>query len=283
MASSRTRFSVPLGTFLAGVIVQLLAQELTTGLLDTPTRLIGAGLGGVILMIAILFLVVGTDVRERRQQILHVENTIATISQKLGISVEFIPDSPERDGMTYERTRQLISQAKKSLVFVDFWLETGSYREGYSGGPEKRNGYYDEILGQIRSRANQDLSGPPFHRRIIQLPSAPDGSGSIVLETDGAFDRYLRDCLRIQALTPQASVLKIAPPQIHMHFCVIDERYVVLPVLSSNPKVGGLRRHGALIFDDRGGELVGRLLKVYELLDAVAQPLEERHLPGSRA
>jgi hypothetical protein len=273
------RAIVLLAAFLAGALALLLADRLLGKALDTPTRVISAELGGVLIALVALILLISFDSRERARQIASLSTTIDSIARQFGLLVEFIPDHPgQEDGMSYERTRQLIARAEKNLVFVDFWVETGYYREGDEHVRQRRQSYYEEILSQIELRARHDVDGPPFHRRIVQLPKVIDPERGAGLSTDESFVDYLRQCLALQELAPRASVVKISQPHVHIHFVIIDMRYVVLPILTASPPGGGLRRYGALLFDDQAGDLVRRLMDIYGMLDAVAQPLEYRHL-----
>jgi len=227
----------------------------------------------------ILVVVITFDYAERVNQINDVAGAVERLSLQFGISVEFVADYPgENDGMTYERTRQLISSAQHSLVFVDYWTETANYREGEEQARARRNAYYGEILSQIELSARRNRDGAPFHRRIIQFPGLVDPDERVALSGDESFLGYTRQCLAYQEVWPRSTVVKICPPHVNMHFAVIDRRFVILPILTSSPRGGGLRRHGALIFEDRVGELVAKLMNIYAMLDAVALPLEERHM-----
>lgn len=163
------RVLVPVATFVAGVIVQLLTDRLTNKSITTSTRLIGASLGGLALVVAILAIIISFDYADRLRQINSLGQNIDHMIRKFGLSVEFIADHPGADdGLTYERIQQLIAKAKTSLVFVDFYTETAAYRTNRGVSYRRRRTYYAEILRQIELRSLRHTDGAPFHRRIIQ-------------------------------------------------------------------------------------------------------------------
>lgn len=273
-----TRVVVPVATFIAGVLAQLLADRLTSKSINTPTRIIGAAEGGLAIVIVILTIVIAFDYRDRLQQLNLLSDSMERISQRFGLSVEFVPDHPgPDDGMTYERTRQLISHAQRSLVFVDFYTESGAYRAPRGVSHGRRRSYYDEILRQIEARASQHIDGAPFHRRIIQADLS-ESQGRILLTGDDSFLTYLRKCIAYQESSARSTVVKICPPYVRMHFTIIDDRFVILPILTTSPLSKGLRRHGALVFEDLVGDLVKTLKTLYEMLDATARPLTRQEL-----
>jgi hypothetical protein len=278
------RVIVPVAIFIAGVLAQLLADRLTNKEVNTPTRIISVALGCVVVVLVVLAIVVSVDFSDRTHQLNLLTAKIEELSHRFGISVEFVSDHPgPDDGMTYERTRQLVSNAKRSLVFVDFWTETGTYRSDQEPTHDRRRTYYEEILNQIQTRTRHYMDGDtPFHRRIIQADLG-ESSARITLRGDDSFFEYLRQCLSYQAVSPRATVLKVCRPHIHLHFAIIDDRFVILPILTTDSSGQGVRRHGALIFEDRVGDLVSRLMYIFQMLDAAARPLTEGDIEHPRS
>jgi hypothetical protein len=275
------KVAVPIGTFVAGVLAQLLLDRLTNKSIDTPTRIMAAAIGGLAIVVVILIIVVAFDYVDRMHQINSISVDINGLTQRFGLSVEFMPDRLGRDdGMTYERTRQLISRAQRSLVFVDFYTESGSYRSARDAQRSRRRSYYSEILRQIDVRSHDHRDGTPFHRRMIQVDLAESG-GQLSYGGDDSFTSYLQRCLVYQEDSAKATVTKVCPPLVYMHFAIIDDRYVILPILTAVPLRPGIRRHGALIFEDLVGDLVKTLMNIYEMLDATAQPLTSRQIEQS--
>jgi hypothetical protein len=269
---------VPVSTFVAGVLAQLLAQELTSDLVDTGARIVAATLGGVVIVLVLLIVLISFDYSDRVHQQNTISHEIERLSARFGLSVEFVADeSGPDDGMSYDRMRQLVSQARRSVVFVDFWAE-GPHPLGQEHVRQRRASYYNEIVRQIELRMHSHVDGPPFHRRIVQVPRALGPNSRLSLPGDDSFLDYVSQCLELQERSPRTTAVKICSAQVHMHFAIIDGRYVVLPILATNHRQVGVRRYGALVFDDQVGRLVKELMNVYETLDAVAQPLEPRQI-----
>jgi hypothetical protein len=269
---------VPVSTFAAGVLAQLLAERLTSDLVNTSTRIVAATLGGVAFVVVLLIVLISFDYSDRVHQLNTISDTLEMLSRQFGLSVEFVADeSGPDDGMSYERMRQLVSKAHRSVVFVDFWAE-GPHPAGQEHVRLRRASYYDEIVRQIELRMHSHADGPPFHRRIVQVSRHLGPNSRLQLPGDDSFLDYISRCLALQELSPRTTVVKICSAQVHMHFAIIDDRYVILPILASNPRQGGVRRHGAVVFDDNVGKLVKELMNIYETLDAVAQPLEPRQI-----
>ena len=273
-----TRVAVPIATFVAGVLAQLLADRLTNRSINTPNRIIAAALGGLAIVVVILTIIIAFDYSDRLKQLNLLGDSMEQISRRFGLSVEFVPDHPgPDDGMTYERTRQIIAHAERSLVFVDFYTESGAYRTNRGVSHSRRRAFYEEILRQIDTRTGRHMDGAAFHRRIIQA-ELTESEDRIVLTGDDSYLLYLRKCVLYQEASARSTVVKICPPHVRMHFAIIDDRYVILPILTTGPGGAGLRRHGALIFEDLVGDLVKTLNTIYEMLDATARPLTRKEL-----
>jgi hypothetical protein len=269
---------VPFLTFISGIVVQLIFSDFSSKILTTADRVIICVLAAMLIVLVGLVLLLASENRERYQVRSEINARLEEISKKFGISVEFTPDNDGlTQGLTYLRTKELIERARKSLVFVDFWVATGDYLKDKPQAKDNRDLYYETILARIRAQPLR-TDGEIFHRRIVQMPElAVDGS-RFTLTADKRFASYLTSCLELQAEGQGRSLVKVAKPYVHAHFTIIDQRYVVLPILTSDPRKGGLRRHGALIFDDIQGNYVNQLMAIYSMIDAVASPLEEEHL-----
>jgi len=76
---------------------------------------------------------------------------------------------------------------------------------------------------------------------------------------------------------PRSCRLRRAPTTIQIHFTIIDERHVIIPIFTTNESER-LIRHGVLIFDDKQGDLVKSLNEIYETLDAQSQSIESDQL-----
>ena len=214
------------------------------------------------------------DYYDRVQQINSINKTIDHLTAEFGLSVEFVADEPgPNDGLSYERIRQLIAKAQRSIVFVDFWAEGSIHRIGQDNVRIRRAAYYDEIIKQIESRQRNHGDGPPFHRRIVQVSRLLSPASRLSLPGDDYFLSYISQCLDLQDQAPRTTVIKICRAQVYLHFAIIDDRYVVMPILTAGQGQTTVKRHGALIFEDHVGYLVRELQNIYSMLDAAAQPL----------
>lgn len=270
--SKLTSIAVGISTFLAGVLAQLIFDKLNNELVIF--------ISSALIMVSLIF-VVSIFVFETRDANRQIFDKLDAVTKKFGLTVDYVEDGlGEHEGMTYERTKQIIENAQSSLYFVDFWVQSGDYLQGKPLARNRRKEYYDAIIERIKKFQNYH-GDVPFHRRIIQLPSLKAGSSQFNLSADPIVSEHIRDCLNIQSDSQKLSVLKVAPPHIHTHFAIIDQRFVIWPILTSNPRGGGLKRHGIIIFDDPQGQFVQRMMSIYNMIDAVAQPFEVHHLEPS--
>ncbi len=268
---------VPGFTFLVGILAQIIFDRLGNQFAQNDALIIEITLLAVVMvnvaLIIVLSMVFGQAVDERRE----LFDRFDRMTRRFGLSAEFVEDGPgENGGKTYEATRYLIEKAQRSLFFVDFWVQSHDYHLKDSNTKRRRQEYYDAIITQIEKHASNP-GETPFHRRIVQMSDADHKPGADNISADPVYAECLRRSLTIQQSNPKASVLKVAPPYFHTHFAIIDERYVVWPVLTSSPKGVNLKRHGAIIFDDPTGRFVQRLIAVYNMIDAVAKPFEVYH------
>ena len=112
-------------------------------------------------------------------------------------------------------------------------------------------------LKSLRKNGN----GPIF-KRIVQMPNREAQIGKEPL-----FCNHLRECINEHNSEASTCFVKKAPLYYNLHFCIIDSRYVVWPILATHPTSKGLRRAGALIIDDRGGRFVKHLNDIFNDID----------------
>ncbi len=273
--------AVPLATFLVGVLAPVVFEAVATRIVTSADMLISGILAVVVVLLLLLIVTIGALTQQTQRDKTLVLAQLERLSRQFGLRAEYVEEQRGKEGgMTYERTRELIEQSQSSLVFVDFWVQTGNYYKRQPAARQRRQAYYQAIVDQIEKHADSTHDGH-FHRRIVQLSETEDGR-SPDIAADDLFSRYLARCIHIQERSPRATLIKSAPPYIHTHFAVIDGRYVVWPILTSNPLGGGLRRHGALFFDDPSGLFVAGLMSIYDMIDAVAEPYTREHLAPSR-
>jgi hypothetical protein len=139
------------------------------------------------------------------------------------------------------------------LLFVDWWVESSEYGESSA-----RQDYYQAITDRIRNYHKENPASRRgfFHERIIQMPK---GATLDVLTNDKVYSEHIKDCVELEAEVGRSiTAVHRASPFTHVHFAIIDDRYLVQPILTTGEN--GLQRHGAVIFADPTGELI----KVYE-------------------
>ncbi len=253
----------PVGAFLIGLFVPIALDSQIRNLLPDGWTVLLSILVAVLVMQGISIVLLATTFSEFKQDRSVITTQLDEMGRRFGLRVEFVEEDDDTNaGKTYEATTRLIQRAKTSLLFVDFWVKTSNYHERVPSAKGKRQEYYDAIIEQIRNHKNH--SGErPFHVRMIQKPQD--------IEADPVYSAHLKACCQIQDQYQTVSVIKIASPHIHAHFAIIDERFVVWPILTSGFKGGSLRRHGALIFDDPNKYLVNQLKAIYTMLDTVAR------------
>lgn len=272
---------VPVITFLAGVVVPIIFDKLTNGAFNEQQLTLLIILSFVLVLVA-LIIANATFFREthsgqetiisEQKQII---SSIELLAQRFGLVIEFIKEPLENSGITYERTRQLIENAQESLVFLDAWVQTTDYFFGTPLAQQKRQAYYNAILKQIEKHEHD---GDTFHRRIIQVSKPFNELDTFVMMGGTVFIDYIKRCLKLHKNSPATCVVKIAPLFLQAHFVIIDQQYVVWPLLTYTPRGRGLQRHGAMIFHDPLKQFVPLLMEIYNRIDSEARPFQLHHL-----
>lgn len=259
---------VPACTFTIGVT----ATILITDYLEKHDPVLFA-LAGVLLLLSMLVALSVKVLYTNEESLASINEQVVRLVNRTGLSVEYIPDGTT--GQSYRRAAMLIENAKESLTFVDMWEPFEQYHTGSPARLEARQHFYQAIIGQVEHHKN---SQEMFHRRIVQVP--PEYADQPVpFALDPYFDDYLRYVITIQATHYEACSVRITPIHvIKTHFIIIDRRYIILPVLTTEAATNKQIRHGALFFDDRDGDLFRSLRGIYRAIDVQAYPLTERHL-----
>ena len=166
------------------------------------------------------------------------------VESRFAITARYISDDGVHGGgRTYTETQELIERANESLIFVDWWVGSSNYDES-----RERKDYYKAITERIRNyRDENSVSGRSFtHKRIIQMPK---GTSLSVLKKDKVYAEHISECVQLEARVGRGiTEVSRASPFTHLHFAIIDRKYLVQPILTTDP--GGLKRHGAIIFAD---------------------------------
>jgi hypothetical protein len=89
----------------------------------------------------------------------------------------------------------------------------------------------------------------------------PKGTNLEVLTHDKVYAEHIKNCVELEAVVNRGiTTVYRASPFTHIHFAIIDDRYLVQPILTTDP--GGLKRHGAIVFTDPTESR--KLIEVYE-------------------
>jgi hypothetical protein len=190
---------------------------------------------------------------------------------RFGLTAEYIDDSAR----TYRRTQELVETSKESLTFVDWWVASCEYNK-----TQERKDYYQAITARIEkhleaSRDGRGASGDFSHRRIVQVPEGVDLENvSSVLSKDGVYWEHLEKCVELQEDNEGITSVSIARLFTHTHFAIIDDLYLVEPILTTGKR--GLARHGAIFYTDPHGELINRYKQMIRMFHE--RTVEEEHI-----
>jgi len=187
------------------------------------------------------------------------------------LTARFVLDGEANEsGKTYQETTRLINEANESLYFVDYWVQTPNYEgevqtESGAAKHKRRSEYYKAIERKIEEFRKG--GGSKKHKRIIQVPA--QNHGEIDFSRDETFATHIKTCLEIQKTNAETtSVRKADRSRLHTHFSIIDSTHIIWPILTIDES--GIKRHGAILFEDASGDLVGCLMNLFDKLDGSA-------------
>ena len=197
---------------------------------------------------------------------------IDRLGLRFGLTAEYIDDGAR----TYRRTQELVENAKESLTFVDWWVASP---DGDRRSPA-RTDYYQAITDRIEkhlkaSRDDTGARGDFSHQRIVQVPEDVNLENvASVLKKDTVYWEHLKKCVELQEDNEDITSVYIARPFTHTHFAIIDDKYLVQPILTTGKS--GLRRHGAIFYTDPHGELIKRYKEMMRRL--YKHTVEKEHI-----
>lgn len=190
---------VPIITFSAGVIVPILFDRLTKGVVNEQQLTLAVLLGFLLVLIALIIVnaIFFRESHDVQKEVItgqrNIQNHLEELAYEFGLGVEFIVEEAGNEGITYEKTRQLIEGAQDSLVFLDAWVQTKDYFLGTPLAAQRRQAYYDAIIQQIENHKHE---GKQFHRRIIQMTGSQTDINHYVLVAGSVFLEYMKKCVR---------------------------------------------------------------------------------------
>jgi hypothetical protein len=242
--------------FFAGIFATMIFHTYVTEAMSDNVRVTWGIVAFLALMVSlaiILIAIVGQEALKNQKTILK------EFDEKFGLKAQFVRDEGD-SGYSYKRTQEYIENSHKDMIFVDSWVKCSSYDD-----TQPRIEYYRAIEKQIESmlgarHPGQDWTGDPFYHRIIQLPQGVQPSD---ITQDKVYAEHLKKCAKLQKNRKEIIRVDMAKPFTHINFGIIDDRYFVQTIMTTN---GKLKRHGAIIFTDPEGELIKRYKAIIQHL-----------------
>jgi hypothetical protein len=258
---------IPIGTFILGIFVQVLFDQFLSSRSLMPLTT------AVILLSLVIILI---WLRQAETRFDSIDNQLINLIDLAGLNGKFIEDGAK--GESYLLSTELIEKAQTSILYVSSWEPFDIYQAndtdimiGDSDIVKARREFYHTLIRQVE-RHKDDIT--PFHRRIVQTPKEYEGK-TLPYYLDQIFYYYLENMARIQAQSPSSCTIKRVTSRINLHFIVIDNKYIIIPILTHEKKVLQAR-HGAMFLEDttKDRKLANCLIHIYWTLDPDAEPIK---------
>jgi hypothetical protein len=271
MTSKRLyRILLPTVTFLGGVFIQLLLERwVSLGIVTT--------LSLVLVLISLAFLFTASlhilESIESKFRIVdkNLSSKFEIVNEKLieifnhsGLTVNCIEDGKEE--ISYFRASELINNAKLSLTIVSPWHPFREWQ--VNTATEGQTHYYQALVRKITEHQN---SKSIFHRRIIQVPKEYENN-PLEFAKETPFFNCIKHSVTVQTLHPRSCQIRKCPSLLNIHFTIVDQRYIIMPIFTLNQNQR-MERYGALIYDDVGRNFVNYLESIYSILESLSQPI----------
>lgn len=232
------KFAVPVGTFVLGVVAQyLLEGYLADGKADhLPLAFLTFTVGLLVIAVgvqshssAVDLRLVSSTVNERADGL---SLLLGSVRDATGLTAEYVDDGST--GASYVRAAELISQAKDTITIVDYWEPFDDYQSDDGATSDATSSARSDFYTAIEEAVQQHRKGNHlFHRRVVQIPPSRLNQ-PIPFAVDPPFEEYLGRIAEIQEEAPRCCRLRVSPAQIRFHFIMIDERFIVLPILRTD-------------------------------------------------
>lgn len=272
------KFAVPVTTFVLGILAQHLLEEYlsagTVGQLPLVVLTFVAGL--LVIAVGVQTHTSATDLRllasSVNQRADDLTALLGSLRDATGLTAEYVEDGAT--GESYARAVELISQAQSTITIVDYWEPFEDYQADDGGATDTTSAARGAFYAAIEEAVQRHKMGSHlFHRRVVQIPQQRLAQ-PIPFAVDPPFEEYLGRIATVQQEAPRCCRLRVAPAQIRFHFIMIDERFLILPILRTDEGKRQQTRLGALFFDDRLGELARTFRGMYQDLDAKSSVLD---------
>lgn len=266
------RILLPAITFLGGVFIQLLIEKWVSIGFVTSLSLILVLLSLAVLFTASLHILESIESKFSEvdknlgNKFEHVSQKLDEIFGHLGLFVECIEDGSE--GKSYLRASELINKAEHSLTIVSPWDSFLEQRRDTT--TEVRANYYKAMERKITEHQHDKQI---FHRRIVQVPKKyEDEKATLEFAKETPFLDYLKHCAVTQLNFPLSCSIRKSSTIIDIHFTIIDQRYIIMPIFTTNEE-HNLIRYGALFYDDLQKHFVNYLESIYKILESLSKPI----------
>ena len=255
---------IPTITFIFGIFAQILIERWVS--FKDPVVF-----SFVLIMICLIITILMLELNDKKIDSLN--QGISEIKLSLGLKVEYIEDTDQHN--SYEKSTEIIEGAKDSILVVSPWNPFKDYQQKILNTKLKdsRADYYRALKSAIL--AHQD-DQQVFHNRIIQVRKEHLNT-RLEFEIDPIYLDYVKQAANIQQQHPRSCRIRKTSTSIEIHFTIVDQRYIIMPILSHFEGDKQIR-HGALFFDDTQGDLTKVLKSIYEILNTRSQPIEPHQL-----
>jgi len=206
------------------------------------------------------------------ENLVEVNGELATITQKLGLTVRFIHSPPRHStGENYRMSRGIIERAEKEILHLYYFrpqglrepdskqvVETEDYQR-------EREMYTQAFLNVVRQHKNDKF----FYRRINQFPEGRNAEFTKERVGERWFE-HTKTMLTLLTDYPDVAVIKKAPLFLQQNIIIVDEKYVIWGIDANNLEYGDPYYEGALYFDDPHKEFIQYLKGFFLRIDAHA-------------
>ena len=258
---------VPIITFISGLFAQVLFDQW----ISTNNVLLLSSAVAIIGLVCVLIYIGWLETRFDT-----FETKLSNISNRIGLHVEYIKDG--ETGKSYLKSAELVEKSIKSVISIGDWEPFPNYlvsninvnkNSGSSKILTARRRFYEALTKQV----SLHQGNAPYYQRVVQVPEEYKHK-RLPFEVDQILFEHL---LKVSALNNHTSSLRKTSMILNLHFTIIDDRYIIIPILTGIKKVHQTR-HGALFFDDPQGNLIQCLKSIYWLIEKDALPIERNQL-----
>ena len=263
---------IALASTIFGLLIGPMFEKITSSIFDTPTRALLSGFSMLAILTIVAITTIGFFARRNENELTSIHNELSSVNRKLGLTVKFVHDPPNRGtGKIYRTAREMIEKAEKEILVLHYRrprsplererkhsIETEEYKK-------ERDKYSEALLNKIRQHKKDKF----FYRRVIQFSEGRD-----VKFTEDQFGKrwfeHTKIILELLKDYPEAACIKKAPAFLEQTYIIVDERYIFWVINGIDPEHEIQYMEGAFFLDDPHCVLVPYLKRFFERIDANA-------------